>query len=174
MASISYAITVHNELEELTKLLNFLQMRIREEDEIVIQYDQDGVTDEVLDYVNLMDNLHSNHKVFGFSLNNDFSSFKNNLKSYCTKDYIVNIDADEIPHEWLVENIGDVLDTNNVDLLFVPRINTVDGLTEEHIKKWEWPITKMESQIGEKIMDTESEEYKLLKKLGYIIEETPI
>jgi hypothetical protein len=43
MASISYAITVHNELEELTKLLNFLQPRIREEDEIVIQYDADGV-----------------------------------------------------------------------------------------------------------------------------------
>ena len=125
MASISYAITVHNELEELTKLLNFLQMRIREEDEIVIQYDEGGVTDEVMDYLNLMDSIHDNHKVIGFPLNNHFANYKNNLKSNCSKDYIFQIDADEIPHEYLVEVIGEVLDTNNVDILFVPRINTV-------------------------------------------------
>jgi hypothetical protein len=43
MVSISYAITVCNEIDELTKLLNFLQLHIREEDEIVIQYDKDNV-----------------------------------------------------------------------------------------------------------------------------------
>jgi len=140
MASISYAITVHNELEELTKLLNFLQMRIREEDEIVIQYDEGGVTDEVMDYLNLMDSIHDNHKVIGFPLNNHFANYKNNLKSNCSKDYIFQIDADEIPHEYLVEVIGEVLDTNNVDILFVPRINTVEGLTQEHINKWGWQL----------------------------------
>ena len=140
MASISYAITVHNELEELTKLLNFLQMRIREEDEIVIQYDEGGVTDEVMDYLNLMDSIHDNHKVIGFPLNNHFANYKNNLKSNCSKDYIFQIDADEIPHEYLVEVIGEVLDTNNVDILFVPRINTVEGLTQEHITKWGWQL----------------------------------
>lgn len=140
MASISYAITVHNELEELTKLLNFLQMRIREEDEIVIQYDEGGVTDEVMDYLNLMDSIHGNHKVIGFPLNNHFANYKNNLKSNCSKDYIFQIDADEIPHEYLVEVIGEVLDTNNVDILFVPRINTVEGLTQEHINKWGWQL----------------------------------
>lgn len=140
MASISYAITVHNELEELTKLLNFLQMRIREEDEIVIQYDEGGVTGEVMDYLNLMDSIHDNHKVIGFPLNNHFANYKNNLKSNCSKDYIFQIDADEIPHEYLVEVIGEVLDTNNVDILFVPRINTVEGLTQEHINKWGWQL----------------------------------
>ena len=29
----------------------------------------------------------------------------------------------------------------DVDLFFVPRINTVDGLTDEHIKKWGWNIS---------------------------------
>ena len=140
MASISYAITVHNELEELTKLLNFLQMRIRKEDEIVIQYDEGGVTDEVMDYLNLMDSIHDNHKVIGFPLNNHFANYKNNLKSNCSKDYIFQIDADERPHEYLVEVIGEVLDTNNVDILFVPRINTVEGLTQEHITKWGWQL----------------------------------
>ena len=79
--TISYAITVCNEIKELTKLLNFLQLKIRKEDEIVIQYDEASVTNEVKEYVTLMDNMHENHKVIGFPLNKDFASFKNNLKS---------------------------------------------------------------------------------------------
>ena len=137
---ISYAITVCNELEEITNLLNFLQTNIKEEDEIVIQYDENGVTDEVLDYLKLMDKMHSNHKVIGFPLNKDFASFKNNLKSHCSKDYIFQIDADEIPHESLVEVINEVLDTNPVDVIFLPRVNTVEGLEQSHIDKWKWQV----------------------------------
>ena len=44
---ISYAITVCNELKEIIELTNFLQSRIEEEDEIIIQYDTNGVTKEV-------------------------------------------------------------------------------------------------------------------------------
>jgi len=140
--TISYAITVCNELEELTKLLNFLQLHIRKEDEIVIQYDETSVTDEVKDYVTLMNVMHENHKVIGFPLNKDFATFKNNLKSHCSKDYIFQIDADEIPHEFLVEYIGQVLDTNPVDIVFVPRVNTVNGLTQSHIDKWKWNVNE--------------------------------
>jgi glycosyltransferase involved in cell wall biosynthesis len=140
--TISYAITVCNELEELTKLLNFLQLHIRKEDEIVIQYDETSVTDEVKDYVTLMNVMHKNHKVCRFPLNKDFASFKNNLKSHCSKDYIFQIDADEIPHEYLVEYLGQVLDTNPVDIVFVPRVNTVNGLTQSHIDKWKWNVNE--------------------------------
>ena len=140
MASISYAVTVCNEIDELAQLLNFLQLHIREEDEIVIQYDEASVTKDVADYLNLINVMHSNHKVVGFSLNNDFASFKNNLKSHCSKDYIFQIDADEIPHEYLIEILGEVLDSNNVDIVFVPRINTVEGLTQSHIQKWGWNV----------------------------------
>ena len=55
--TISYAITVCNELEEITKLLNFLQTNIRKEDEIVIQYDESSVTDGVMDYLKLMNSM---------------------------------------------------------------------------------------------------------------------
>jgi glycosyltransferase involved in cell wall biosynthesis len=84
--------------------------------------------------------MHENHIVVGFPLNKDFASFKNNLKSHCTKDFIFQVDADEIPHEFLVEYIGQVLDENPVDIVFVPRVNTVEGLTDEHIKKWGWKV----------------------------------
>ena len=140
MKTISYAITVHNEIDELTNLLNFLQLHIRKEDEIVIQYDETSVTNEVKEYVTLMDSMHENHIVVGFSLNKDFASFKNNLKSHCTKDYIFQVDADEIPHEYLVEYLGEVLETNPVDIVFVPRVNTVEGLEQSHIDKWKWNV----------------------------------
>jgi len=140
--TISYAITVCNELEEITKLLNFLQTHIRKEDEIVIQYDETSVTDEVMDYLKLMDSMHENHKVIGFPLNKDFASFKNNLKSHCSKDYIFQVDADEIPHEFLVEYLGQILEENPVDIVFVPRVNTVEGLTQEHIDKWKWNVNE--------------------------------
>ena len=141
MVSISYAITVCNELEEITKLLNFLQLNIRPEDEIVVQYDKDGVTKDVKEYLKLMEKMH-NYKVVGFPLNKDFATFKNNLKENCTKDYIFQIDADEIPHEALIEYLPQVLETNPVDVVFVPRVNTVEGITQHHIFKWGWRVNE--------------------------------
>ena len=106
---ISYAITVCNELEELTSLLNFLQLNIHTEDEVVIQYDSDGVTDEVKEYLNIMEKMHQ-YTVVGFPLNKDFASFKNNLSKHCKGDYIFQIDADEKPHEYLVDVLHQVLE----------------------------------------------------------------
>ena len=138
---ISYAITVHNELEELTKLLDFLNNKIREEDEIVIQYDEGGVTDEVLEFLNIKKEIHG-YTVVGFPLNKDFASYKNNLKANCKGDYIFQIDADEIPHEVMVAYLPEVLETNPVDIIFVPRVNTVNGLTQKHISKWKWNVNE--------------------------------
>ena len=138
---ISYAITVHNELEELMKLLDFLNNNIREEDEIVIQYDEGGVTQEVLEFLKIKKELHG-YTVIGFPLNKDFASYKNNLKSNCKGDFIFQIDADEIPHEVMIQYLPQVLEDNPVDIIFVPRVNTVDGLTQQHIDKWRWNVNE--------------------------------
>jgi len=138
---ISYAITVHNELEELMKLLDFLNNNIREEDEIVIQYDEGGVTDEVMEFLKIKKQIHG-YTVIGFPLNKDFASYKNNLKSNCKGDFIFQIDADEIPHEVMIQYLPQVLEDNPVDIIFVPRVNTVDGLTQQHIDKWRWNVNE--------------------------------
>lgn len=138
---ISYAITVCNELEEITKLLDFLQTNIREQDEIVIQFDADNTPEEVVDFLKLQNAMH-NYTVVDFPLNKDFASFKNNLKSHCSGDYIFQIDADEIPHQVLIGNLPNLLENNPVDIIFVPRVNTVDGLTEQHIQKWGWKVNE--------------------------------
>jgi len=142
MVNITYAITVCNELEEITKLINFLQPRIESDDEILIQYDSDSATREVTDYLRILSQLHnSNIKVIEFPLNNDFASFKNNLKDNASGIFIFQIDADEIPSEYLVTNLHELLDYNkDVDLFFVPRVNTVEGLTKKHIEKWRWNV----------------------------------
>ena len=37
--------------------------------------------------------------------------------------------------------LPDILESNpDVDVYLVPRINTVSGITEEHIQKWRWNI----------------------------------
>ena len=138
---ISYAITVHNELEELMKLLDFLNNNIREEDEVVIQYDEGGVTDEVLEFLKIKQKIHG-YTVVGFPLNKDFASYKNNLKENCKGDYIFQIDADEIPHEVMIAYLPEVLESNPVDIIFVPRVNTVNGLSQEHIQKWRWNVNE--------------------------------
>ncbi len=139
---ISYAITVCNELKEITELTNFLQSRIEEEDEIIIQYDTNGVTKEVLDFVTIFGEINQQTKIVSFPLNKDFATFKNNLKKNCSGDYIFQIDADEIPTEYLMQNLKTILESNNVDIVFVPRVNTVNGLTEAHIQGWGWRVNE--------------------------------
>lgn len=145
MINITYAVTVCNELVELTNLVNFLHPRIQKDDEILIQYDSENVSKPVLDYLNIISQLHKSQiRVIPFPLNKDFASFKNNLKNNANGIFIFQIDADEIPSEYLVANMRDFLESNkDVDLFFVPRVNTVDGLTKEHIKKWKWQVNEL-------------------------------
>ena len=135
---ISYAIPVCNEHVELEKLLNFLFLWIDKDDEIIVQCDKGNTTPEVY---KVLDSL--NQPYIEFPLNGHFSNFKNNLKEHCTGDWIFQIDADELPHEFLITNLKELLKLNtNTEMLLVPRVNTVDGLTQEHINKWRWNVNE--------------------------------
>lgn len=141
MVSISYCITACNEHDELTKLLNLLSNHIKPEDQIVIQVDQDNVTNEVLRVAEYAMLRSLGDKLVKFPLNKDFAAFKNNANSHCTKDFIFQIDADEFPDESLLENIHEIIESNDqVDLFVIPRKNTVEGLTDNHIKQWNWNV----------------------------------
>jgi glycosyltransferase involved in cell wall biosynthesis len=137
MPSISYAITACNEHVELERLLEMLENNIRPEDEVIIQIDSTA-TPEVKALCT--DYMRNNWHAIEFPLNKDFASFKNNLSKYCTKDYIFQIDADEYPHPFLIQSLPEILEYNPIDVFLVPRINTVDGLTEQHISQWGWNV----------------------------------
>ena len=133
---ISYAIPVHNEHEEIDRLLKHLLKHKKDTDEIVVQCDEGNTTGNVY---KVLDKYRKQIHVIEFPLNRDFASFKNNLKDNCEGDWIFQIDADEIPDEYLVDTVHYFLRENpEVEVFWVPRINTVDGITTEHIKKWGW------------------------------------
>ena len=134
---ISYAIPVCNEHEELKRLLNFLIENIREEDEIVVQCDQGNTTPEVYKVLGTWQG--GPLKVIEFPLNGHFANFKNNLKENCSGDWIFQIDADELPHEFLITNLKEVLKLNpTTELFLVPRVNEVLGITQSHLGQWGW------------------------------------
>ena len=136
---ISYTITVCNEDRELAILLDKLSNYISEEDELVIQMDSMTVTSAVRNIIEIYHDSIPNLIVVEFPLDKDFAQFKNNLKKHCSKKWIFNIDADEIPTDFLLTNIRRILETNDeVDMFLVPRWNTVFDITPEHIKRWGW------------------------------------
>ena len=140
--SISFAITAYNEHEELQVLLSQLEQIAKSDDEIVIQLDSKA-TPEVLSLVDQFINKDFTFTVKKcvFDLNNHFADFKNNLKSYCTKDWVFQIDADETLSETFSRVIHEVLDANDgIDLIAVPRVNIVKGLEQNDIIQWHWQV----------------------------------
>jgi glycosyltransferase involved in cell wall biosynthesis len=138
---ISYAVPVCNEWKEIKYLMDYLFQHKREQDEIVVQCDKGNTTPEVYGVLKHYSEFNMPYKLVEFPLNGDFASFKNNLKDNCSGDYIFQIDADEYPEEYLMNTIEWLIKNNpGVDIFWVPRINTVKGLTQEHINKWGWSV----------------------------------
>ena len=136
---VSYGITVHNEAEELKRLLNILTDKIDKEDEIVICIDGDDVKVEAV----LGEYLSENEAiVYKRKLDGDFAAQKNSVIENSTGDYIFHIDADEYPSDGLLEYVKPILEANDIDLIWVPRVNTVDGITEQHIQQWGWRVSE--------------------------------
>tara|TARA_R110000824_G_scaffold50135_4_gene140275 strand:+ start:32 stop:655 length:624 start_codon:yes stop_codon:yes gene_type:complete len=140
MVKISYSILTHNEDKSLKKLLDFLIEYKDEEDEIVIldDYSDNIKTIEILDFYVSAHNIVYEQR----NLLKDYANQKNYLTRMCKGSYIMNIDADELPHKSLIKNIKSILESNStIDLYWVPRVNTVDGITQEHINKWGWNVS---------------------------------
>ena len=152
---ISYGITVYNEHKELDNLLFHLSKHIREEDEIVVTQDTSKVGDKSI----MQDEFYALEKVlekyeYGtyfqprqlkvttFEFRKDFSALKNYTKEQCSGDYIFHIDADEIPNEILLQQLPQILEINDTDLVWVPRVNIVNGITEFHMNLWKWRQTE--------------------------------
>ncbi len=152
---ISYGITVYNEHTELDNLLFHLSKHIREEDEVVVTQDISKKGDKSI----MQDDFYALEKVlekyeYGtyfqprqlrvttFDFRKDFSALKNYTKEHCSGDYIFHIDADEIPNEVLLKQLPQILEINDTDLIWVPRINIVNGITDFHLNLWKWRQTE--------------------------------
>jgi len=135
---ISYAILTHNEGEYIAELLTLLTTYKRDIDEIVVvdDYSDDEKTKFILN--DFKDLITLDYRTF----DGDHAQ-KNYLNSKCTGDYILQLDADELVNPEFINILPEVLSLNKeVDLFVMPRINTVEGLTQEWIDKWHWNVNE--------------------------------
>ena len=108
---ITYAVTVCNEFVEIQRLIAFLLKNKRTQDNIVVLYDDANGDSEIESFLR----SHSINGEFAWhkaKFNGHFADWKNKLSSFCSGDYIFQIDADELPSESLIGILPDVLDKN--------------------------------------------------------------
>lgn len=142
---ISYGITVHNEADELNRLLEILIHKTDAEDEIVIcdDYSDEKTQEVITSWVQQYGHEDMKTiKVYQRKLNGDFSAQKNSVIENCSGEYVFHLDADEYPNDILLQQIKPILESNEVDSIWVPRVNTVSGITDEHIQKWGWRVSE--------------------------------
>jgi glycosyltransferase involved in cell wall biosynthesis len=132
-----YGITVSTEVDEIKRLIKLIKNHT--DDIIVVQYDSTKTPDEILQFLK-NEEVVAHPKAF----QGDFSEFKNSLNDLCLNegaDYIYQLDADEQLTPFILNNIKAIIEENpEVDLYFIPRINRVEGLTDNHINKWRWQV----------------------------------
>jgi glycosyltransferase involved in cell wall biosynthesis len=138
---ISFAITTHNEREYISNLVEQLLPTLEGTDEIVILDDNssDPITAKLLLDISFIKGV----RFHTLRFSGDFAEHKNKLNSICNEPYIFQIDADEILHPNLLKYVRDIVGHNpDVDLFWVPRVNTVEGLTQEDINNWGWKVNE--------------------------------
>jgi len=140
---ITYAITVCNEFVEIQRLVSFLLQHKRHTDNIVILYDEANGDPAVEEYLRTH-SLNDEFVWFKAKFEKHFADWKNKLSSLCTGDYIFQIDADEVPHEKLMELLPYIVEEHHgdVEVYQVPRVNTVEGMTQDHMQQWGWAVNE--------------------------------
>ena len=139
---ITYAITVCNEFIEIQRLIKFLIENKRIQDNIVVLYDAKNGDIEIESFLRA-NSINGEFSWYKAEFQGHFADWKNKLTSLCTGNFIFQIDADEIPHINLIQNLPTLLEENqSIDMVRVPRVNTVEGLTPEHIQKWGWNVNE--------------------------------
>jgi glycosyltransferase involved in cell wall biosynthesis len=138
---ISFGITVKDEGAYVQDLLNQLIPYCESTgDEIVVvdDYSTDEFTRSILDANYSLGNIQLHQHAF----NNDFATHKNFLNTLCNGEYIFQVDADETFHPTLLKYLHDIVDNNDIDLFFIPRVNVVHGLTDDDARNWGWTINE--------------------------------
>jgi glycosyltransferase involved in cell wall biosynthesis len=139
---LSYAITVCNEFDEIIKLLTQLLNYKSDNSEIVVLLDTPKASEELIEYLELQANA-DKITLIESEFDSDFAQWKNFLNSQCKGEWIFQLDADELLSPNLIVNLEDILDANvDKEMIAVPRINIVNGLTEEHVQKWGWNVNE--------------------------------
>lgn len=124
---LSIGILVHDEAEELDRLLSAIGAYTAPWLEVVIV--EDTATPEVRA---VLETHRSSvvHAVHSRKLDKNFADQRNFLKGKCRGRYILMLDADELPPGHVMANMArllDFMDANALEVVALPRINLLTG-----------------------------------------------
>jgi SAM-dependent methyltransferase len=133
---ITYIILLKDEIEQVKSLVNHILTHKHSADSILILAEQDSTPSAFFDFY---DNPQIRIEPYTFS--GDFSEMRNYATDLCDSAWVFQIDADELPSQTLVGEIHTLIETiekehSEVEVLRVPRINHITGLTKEIIEKY--------------------------------------
>jgi len=112
---------------------------LAQDDEIIIldDHSDDELTVSILQHWMQFEFVTPNQRKF----EGDFAEHKNYLNSLCAGEWILQIDADELLSNGLARRLHALVESNpHADLIFIPRVNTVEGLTQEDIRRFGWNV----------------------------------
>lgn len=165
--SFTFAITVCDELFEFKQLLQNILSQIENCDEILVICDTSK--NKLDDVKQILEQEYIKYTLIPTTLNKDFATFKNNIVTNATKDYIVQIDADEFPCANFVTNLRQIFELNpQIDCYTVARENYVNGITEQYLKQMSWRIDD-KSRIN-----FPDRQFRIFKNNGKIFWKNPV
>lgn len=132
---VSYLITSHNETNSLEKLLSTLIKFKGDDHEIVLI---DDYSDN-LETISIIQKYKLDIRIYYRKLDCDYGTHKNFGIEQCMGKWIFQLDADEYPTNVLLDNIDEILKLNdNTEVIWLPRLNIFNGVTDVDIKTWGW------------------------------------
>lgn len=143
---ISYCVTVYNEIEEIPRLLQLLNIAKESEDEIVVIQTYRTYDEQNSNHYSKIKDICLSYPIIyhSFYFQDNFADLKNYMNSKVSKNqkYIVNFDADEIMDVNMLKILRNSLIETDIDLIYLPRVNIVEGITSEDINLWSWKINE--------------------------------
>ena len=112
---------------EIQRLIPFLLKNKRPEDNIVVLYDINNGHEGIEQFLRAK-SINGEFAWIPGEFDGHFANWKNKLTEMCSGDWIFQIDADEMPHETLIELLPEIILSNpENEVIRVPRVNTVNG-----------------------------------------------
>jgi hypothetical protein len=145
---LSFAILVHSEVNEIERLLDILNKNKSSDDEIVILQDSTAPENTILKIKTLCDKYNVDvytKKAF----TGNFAKQKNLLNGLCSKEWIVNLDADEYISDKFITSIKEIIKSNiDIDTIKLPRINIIEDAStnflniQQRIPGYGWVVNE--------------------------------
>lgn len=137
--SITYAITINDELNSIKRLMHTLAECKEKDSEILAVHCYSQTEDmSVGNHIEIKEYLMENADTYcNYKFDNNLADLKNYIISISTKEYIFLLDADEyltIQTLTLWNNV--IKNEPQYDVFWTPRVNIIENLTQEDIKKF--------------------------------------